>query len=105
MIIREWRGRALPARAEDYPAHFRKNVMPDLLQIDGFCGAHLSQRRTADRIEFLVLTRWRSMDVIRAFAGDDVERSVVEPEAVAALEDFDSTVQHYTVLEDVVVPS
>ena len=104
MIIREWRGRALPERAEDYPAHFRKNVLPELLQIEGFCGAHLSQRRTANRVEFLVLTRWRSLDAIRAFAGDDIERAVVEPDAVAALEDFDSDVRHYEVLEDVAAP-
>jgi heme-degrading monooxygenase HmoA len=101
MIIREWRGRASLARAEEYPAHFRKNVVPELLQIEGFCGAHLSQRRTADRVEFLVLTHWRSMDAIRLFAGDNIEDAVVEPDAVAALEDFDSSVRHYEVLEDV----
>lgn len=104
MIIREWRGRALPAKAEAYPAHFRKNVMPELPQIEGFRGAHLSQRRTADRVEFLVLTRWRSLDAIRGFAGDDIERAVVEPEGVAALVDFDSGVRHYEVLEDVASP-
>lgn len=105
MIIREWRGRALPARAEEYPAHFRKNVLPELLQIEGFHGACLSRRQTADRVEFLVLTRWRSLDAIRSFAGDDIERAVVEPDAVAALEDFDSEVRHYEALEDVAAPS
>ena len=105
MIIREWRGRALPARAQEYPAHFRRNVLPELLHIDGFCGAHLSQRRNADSVEFLVLTRWRSLDAIRAFAGDHPERAVVEPQAVAALTDFDPLVRHYEVLEDVSPPS
>ncbi len=101
MIIREWRGRASPANAEAYPAHFRKNVMPALRQLDGFLGAHLSQRRSHDRMEFLVLTRWRSRHAIRSFAGDNVEQAIVEPEAVAALEDFDTFVRHYEVLEDV----
>jgi len=40
------------------------------------------------------------MDAIRAFAGDDVENAVVEPEAVAALTTFDRTVQHYEVVQE-----
>lgn len=69
MIIREWRGRAAPAQAADYPAHFRQTVLPELRAIGGFCGAHLSQRRMPDHVEFLVLSRWQSMDAIRSFAG------------------------------------
>lgn len=101
MIIREWRGRAATANAGDYPAHFRGTVLPELREIAGFRGAQLSQRRIADRIEFLVLTRWHSLDAIRAFAGEDLERAVVEPGAVAALIEFDADVRHYDVLEDV----
>jgi hypothetical protein len=41
------------------------------------------------------------MDAIWAFAGDDVEKAVVEPGAVAALIDFDASVRHYEVVEDV----
>jgi hypothetical protein len=41
------------------------------------------------------------MDAIRAFAGMDVEKAVVEPDAVAALIEFDSRVRHYEVVEDV----
>ena len=67
----------------------------------GFLGAHLSQRSVNDKIEYLVLTRWDSMDVIRGFAGDDVDRAVVEPGAVAALIDLDERVQHYEVIENI----
>ena len=41
------------------------------------------------------------MDVIRGFAGSDVDRAVVEPGAVAALVGFDDRVQHYEVIENV----
>ena len=40
------------------------------------------------------------MDAIRAFAGVDVEKAVVEPGAVAALIDFDGRVRHYEVVEE-----
>ena len=100
MIIREWRGRAAASTAAAYPEHFHVNVLPELQGLPGFLGAYLSRRPLGDGIEFLVLTRWQSMDAIRGFAGNDVSNAVVEPAAVAALLDFDSNVQHYEVIEE-----
>jgi hypothetical protein len=40
------------------------------------------------------------MDSIRAFAGKDVGRAVVEPQAMTALVDYDRTVAHYEVLDE-----
>jgi len=99
MVIREWRGRAALARSDAYPKHFRERVVPELQAIAGFCGAELSRRELDDRVEFLVLTRWQSMEAIGAFAGPSLERAIVEPGAVAALIDFDQTVRHYEVIE------
>jgi heme-degrading monooxygenase HmoA len=101
MIIREWRGRANPSQADAYPKHFHDKVIPELRQVLGFSGAQLGRRQLGDKIEFLVLTRWQSMDAIRAFAGMDVEKAVIDPDAVAALVEFDSRVRHYEVVEDV----
>lgn len=101
MIIREWRGRTGRERVAEYARHFRSSVVPQLREVRGFLGAFLSERRRGDQVEFLVLTRWTSMDAIRAFAGSDPERAVVEPGAAAALTDYDETVQHYEVLEAV----
>jgi heme-degrading monooxygenase HmoA len=101
MIIREWRGRASSSQADAYPKHFREKVIPELRHVPGFAGAQLARRRLGDKIEFLVLTRWRSMDAIRAFAGEDAEKAVVEPGAVAALMQFDNRVRHYDVVEEV----
>ncbi len=100
MIIREWRGRASLAQADAYRAHFRTKVVPELVNLPGFLGAHLSRRLLGDRIEFLVLTRWKSMDAIRDFAGSEIGKAVVEPGAVAALVDFDAKVQQYEVIEE-----
>jgi heme-degrading monooxygenase HmoA len=101
VVIREWRGRASPLRADAYPKHFRDNVVPALRQLPGFAGAYLSWRTLGDNIEFLVLTHWQSMDAIRTFAGADIKRAVIEPGAIAALLDFDSDVHHYEVIENV----
>jgi heme-degrading monooxygenase HmoA len=98
MIVRAWRGRAAKGNPA-YIEHFRRNVMPELREIEGFLGASLLREERADEIEFLVLSRWASMDAVRGFAGADVSRAVVEPEAVAALKDYDRTVHHYEVVE------
>ncbi len=100
MIVRSWRGRADTKNSSAYPEHFRRNVLPELRGIAGFKGAQLLRHDQPDEVEFLVLTRWASMDAIRAFAGQDVSQAVVEPEAVAALVSFDKTVTHYDVVED-----
>ncbi len=99
MIVRAWRGRASPANPGAYIEHFRRNVLPELEEIEGFLGASLLREDRAQEVEFLVLTRWASMDAVRAFAGADVARAVVEPEAMAALKDYDRTVHHYEVVE------
>jgi len=100
VIMRSWRGRASAANPDAYPAHFAHSVLPELRGIDGFLGATLLREARDDTIEFLVLTRWASRAAIRAFAGDDIERAVVEPEAAAALVSFDATVQHYEVVQE-----
>ena len=100
MIIREWRGRASRERAAAYPEHFRRAVLPELLGIQGFVGATLCRREKAGGIEYVVLTRWQSIEAIRAFAGAELDKAVVEPGGVVALTDFDDRVQHYEVVED-----
>jgi hypothetical protein len=37
---------------------------------------------------------------VEGFAGREIAKAVVEPEAVAALIDFDECVQHYEVIEE-----
>jgi hypothetical protein len=44
------------------------------------------------------------MDSIRAFAGPNIEKAVLEPGAVAVLIEFDTDVRHYDVIEEVRSP-
>jgi heme-degrading monooxygenase HmoA len=101
VIVRAWRGIASADNPMGYPEHFRSRVVPELKAIAGFRGASLVRRERGQEIEFLVITRWDSMESIRAFAGDDPGRAVVEPGAVAALLRFDDRVEHYEVVEEV----
>jgi len=96
VIARRWRGWAGgPADAGAYVEHFERAVRPRLEASDGFVDATVERvEQDGGRTEIVVVTRWESLDAIRAFAGDDVEVAVVEPEALAVLADFDDRVRH-----------
>ena len=64
-------------------------------EIDGFLDADLLRRRDGDEVAFVTLTRFDSLDAIRAFAGDDYERPVLEPEALALLSRYEERAAHF----------
>jgi mannose-6-phosphate isomerase-like protein (cupin superfamily)/heme-degrading monooxygenase HmoA len=96
VIARRWRGWADgPANADAYVAHFEGSVRPRLESTEGFLDATLERVESdGGLIEIVVVTRWASMDAIRSFAGDDLDVAVVEPEARATLDEFDTHVHH-----------
>lgn len=100
MIARIWTARAEEARAPDYAEHFRASVLPHLRAVPGFVRASLMARRHGDETCFTVITLWRSMEAVKAFAGEDPTRAVIEPTAAAALKSFDGFVTHHEVVED-----
>jgi heme-degrading monooxygenase HmoA len=97
MIARVWAAQTTPAHAPAYVTHFNSHVLPAVRQLDGFAGATLLQRPDGAAVELVVITCWRSLDAIRAFAGDDLERAVVADEATALLTRFDARVRHYEI--------
>jgi heme-degrading monooxygenase HmoA len=101
MIVRMWRAVATGENAPAYRAHLERAVLPELRRLPGFLGLSLGQAGCGDRVELVVMSRWTSMDAIKAFAGSDPERAVVEPGARAVLIELDDFVTHYDVTLDV----
>ncbi|HYG91074.1 MAG TPA: hypothetical protein VD978_33000 [Azospirillum sp.] len=97
MIVRIWRGSTAAENAERYERHALDTVFPSLSTIPGHRGAILLRRETANGAEFLALTLWDGMHSVRGFAGEDTEVAEVEPEARAALAEFDDFARHFTV--------
>jgi heme-degrading monooxygenase HmoA len=96
-VLRVWRGAAKPADVPRYLAHFRARVEPALRALAGFRGAEVLTRKADALVEIVVQTRWASLDAVTAFAGTDRDVAVVEPAALAILEEHDSFVRHYAV--------
>jgi heme-degrading monooxygenase HmoA len=97
MIARVWSARTTGAQAPAYVEHLRTQVLPTLRRMEGYVGARLLERAGRESVEIIVLTFWRSLDAIRRFAGDDLERAVVAEGAAAMLTRFDRRVRHYEV--------
>lgn len=57
---------------------------------------------TGEDVEFVTLTLFDSMDAVRAFAGSELERPVIEPEAQRLLSRIGDRVEH---LEVAVAPA
>jgi len=100
MIVRTWSATADAAGAVNYSRYFAGTLLPQLRQLPGFAGAYLL-RRDLDQdgtVELTTHTFWESLEAIRAFAGNDITLSIVEPEAQAMLLDFDRTATHRNVV-------
>jgi heme-degrading monooxygenase HmoA len=100
MIARIWTARTTPAQAPAYADHLRSRVLPHLRTIPGYRGASLFRRDVEGEADLIVVTRWQSMEAVRAFAGDDPETAVVEDEAAAVLTGYDRRVRHCTIVVD-----
>jgi len=99
MIARLWRGLAANAMAADaYARHATDTVFPSLRSLAGHRGAYLLRREVDGGAEFLAVTLWDSRQSIEAFAGNDIGKAVVEPEAQAVLSRFDDFATHYEVV-------
>ncbi len=90
-------GRNAAENADAYQSFVTGHVFTALTKLEGHRGAYLLRRAEDNRVEFLAVTLWDTLDSIRAFAGDKIEAAVVEPEARAILSSYDDFVRHYDV--------
>ncbi|NIM96030.1 MAG: antibiotic biosynthesis monooxygenase [Anaerolineales bacterium] len=98
MIARLWHG-AVPAdKAVEYAQYLRATGIPDLESTSGNQGVYVL-RNVADHIaHFVLISLWESLDSIRAFAGDEIERARYYPKDADFLLELAPTVTHYEVL-------
>ena len=100
MIARHWRAVARSNEAQNYVEHLRTDTFPALQQIAGFVDASILRRTVPPGVEFVIVTRWASIEAIEMFAGSDPERAVVPPNVVAMMIEYDQRVKHFEVLDE-----
>ena len=95
MITRLWRGWTTAENADPYERFLLGELFPSMRAIPGFRGADILRRFEHDEVAFITLTRFESLAAITAFAGDDYETPVVEPQALALLLRYERRALHF----------
>lgn len=95
MITRLWRGWTAPGDADAYEGFLLGELFPSMRSIPGFLGADVLRRAEGDEVAFVTLTRFESLEAIRAFAGDEYDTPVIEPQAKALLSRYDERALHF----------
>ena len=95
MITRLWHGWTATEAADAYERFLLTELFPSMRAIPGFLGAEVLRRADGDEVAFVTLTRFDSSDAIRAFAGDDYEVPVLEPEALRLLSRYEERALHF----------
>lgn len=99
MVVRTWRGWTRAEDADRYVGYLRETGLSEYRATPGNRGAWILRRVDGDRCEFVTVSVWDSLDDVRGFAGDDVERAVFYPEDDAFLVEREVVVRHWELLD------
>src|SRR5262245_48105355 len=98
MIVRMWHGRVPSSKASSYREFLNRKAIPDYQSVKGNRSVHILERKDGDVTHFITMTFWENMDVIRGFAGEEVDRAKYYPEDKDYLLEFEPHVVHYEVV-------
>ena len=93
-----WHGRVMAEKADRYREFLNLRAVPDYRSVPGNISVHILERADGDITHFVTMTFWESLDVIRGFAGDDIEIAKYYPEDRDFLLEFEPAVVHYEVV-------
>ncbi|HEX6330071.1 MAG TPA: antibiotic biosynthesis monooxygenase [Actinomycetota bacterium] len=99
MIARTWRGWTRNEDADAYVDYLLASGIGESRATEGSRGAYILRRADGDRTEFFTVTLWESLDAVKNFAGDDIDRAVFFPEDDRFLVDREAVAVHYEVFE------
>jgi heme-degrading monooxygenase HmoA len=100
LVARIWHGVVPAAKGDAYAGYLRRTGVPDCRATPGNRGVDVLRRTVGGETHFLFVSFWESIDAIRGFAGDDVERAHYYPEDRDYLIELEPTVTHYEVIEE-----
>ena len=98
MIARIWHGEVAPEESDAYLDYLNRTGVPDYRATDGNRGVYALRRDGEDRVHFLTVSFWGSLEKVEGFSGADPERARYYPEDEEFLLRFEPTVRHYEVV-------
>jgi heme-degrading monooxygenase HmoA len=101
MIARIWRGITLAEKADAYIDYLNETGLKDYANTPGNRGVTVLRRLQGEHCEIVLISLWDSMAAVRAFAGENPERSVYYPEDEQYLLEMEPLVRHYEVADQI----
>ena len=98
MIARMWHGVTAAERADEYLDYLNETGVPDYRETEGNRGVYVLRRIEGDKVHFLTVSFWGSIEEVKAFAGPDPEKARYYPEDEGFLLEFEPQVKHYDVV-------
>ncbi|MEX0281647.1 MAG: hypothetical protein AB3N13_10740 [Arenibacterium sp.] len=89
-VVRRWEAKVARSDLSDWVATYRERVLPNVREIDGFESVTFLASREGDPAPVTVLMRWRDMDAIKSFAGEDPAKTVLPDFMARFLPDYDA---------------
>jgi heme-degrading monooxygenase HmoA len=96
-VIRVWYGTSYSQYADKYARHVKEDICPLFSEMKGNLGAKVLRRDVREGVEFMVMTIWDSMESIKEFAKNDMEKAVVAEIARPLFIRYDDHVSHFMV--------
>ncbi len=86
MILRVFRARIHEDRVADFKKMVQEQSIPWLEKSDGMLGYFPGEPYGANKRDFMMVTLWRDLDALKAFAGQDWDNPVVTDEEAPLVE-------------------
>jgi len=100
VIARIWHGRTLTSKADEYYDYLKEAGINKIEAIEGNLGAQVLRRPDGKATEFVVISYWESLDAIKKFAGEDVDKTHFLPKDSEYLLEMEPKVRHFEVAYD-----
>lgn len=95
VIARVWRGVTPRSKSRRYLQYLKATGVKECRKTPGNLGVTILVRHSGDETEFVFISLWKSMNAIKKFAGDDVEKARYYPEDRKMLLELEPKVKHY----------
>jgi quinol monooxygenase YgiN len=80
VIVRVFRARVHPGKEDEFERFLIATGVPMVTAAEGCTHVTTGKSRWTEQPEFVVVTHWRSIAALQAFAGPDWRQAVIEPE-------------------------
>ncbi len=98
MIVRVFRARVRPGKAAEFERLHRTQSLDLVRSQPGLVTWYAGRPVGSNRDEFVLVTIWRDLEALRAFAGDQIDHAIIPDDEFPLI--AESHVQHYETYAD-----